>query len=199
MESDADLVSLRAKPNFRSLGKRYGKETPAAAAAAASLSVEQLRALEGGGVATVEVNGTQFEYLSEDVAVTREVASDLAVQSDGPYVAALDPALTPALRQEGLAREMVNRIQRLRKDAGYDITTRVALAIDGAPELLAAVRGHAEFIQGETLARELVVGSRADRPDREQTITLDGIDAIIGIQRRDDARPTGRSTHTDRA
>ncbi len=199
VESDADLVSLRAKPNFRSLGKRYGKDTPAAAAAAARLTVEQLRALEGGGGATVEVNGTQFEYLSEDVAVTREVASDLAVQSDGPYVAALDPALTPALRQEGLAREMVNRIQRLRKDAGYDITTRVALAIDGSPDLLAAVRGHAEFIQGETLARELVVGSRADRPDREQTLTLDGHDAIIGIQRRDDARPSGRSTHTDRA
>jgi isoleucyl-tRNA synthetase len=133
------------------------------------------------------------------VAVSREVASDLAVQSDGPFVAALDPVLTPALRQEGLAREMVNRIQRLRKEAGYDITTRVAVAIDGAPDLLSAVRGHAEFIQGETLASELVVGSRADRPDREQTVTLDGLEAVIGIQRRDDARPTGRRTHTDTA
>jgi isoleucyl-tRNA synthetase len=98
-----------------------------------------------------------------------------------------------------LAREVVNRVQRLRKEAGYDITTRVALAIDGAPELLAAIRGHAEFIQGETLARELAVGSRADRPDREQSVTLDGLDAVIGIQRRDDARPTGWRTHTDRA
>ena len=199
VESDANLVSLRAKPNFRSLGRRYGKDTPAAAAAAAHLSAEQLRALEGGGTAQVEVDGTQFEYLSEDVAVSREVASDLAVQSDGPFVAALDPVLTPALRQEGLAREMVNRIQRLRKEAGYDITTRVAVAIDGAPDLLSAVRGHAEFIQGETLASELVVGSRADRPDREQTVTLDGLEAVIGIQRRDDARPTGRRTHTDTA
>jgi isoleucyl-tRNA synthetase len=133
------------------------------------------------------------------VVVSREVASALAVQSDGPYVVALDPVLTPALRQEGLAREMVNRIQRLRKDAGYDISTRVALALTGAPELLAAAQAHAEFIQGETLARRLVVGSRADRPDREQGVTLDGLEMIIGIQRQDDARPSGRHTDTEEA
>jgi len=127
------------------------------------------------------------------------VASDLAVQSDGPFVAALDPALTPALRREGLARETVNRIQRLRRDTGYDITTRVGLWVDGPPELLAAVQEHAGFIQGETLARELRVGSRAGRPDREQVVTLDGHEAVIGIQRLDDARPAGRRTDTDRA
>ena len=199
VESDADLVTLRAKPNFRSLGSRYGKETPLAAAAAARLDAGQLRALEAGGSAVVEVDGRRFEYLSADVVVSREVASALAVQSDGPYVAALDPLRTPALRQEGLAREMVNRIQRLRRDAGYDISTRVALAVDGAPELLAAAQAHAEFIQGETLARRLVVGSRADRPDREQQVTLDGLEMTIGIQRQDDARPSGRHTNTDEA
>jgi isoleucyl-tRNA synthetase len=195
--SDADLVTLRAKPNFRSLGKRYGKDTPLAAAAASRLSPDQLRTLEEGGGAEVEVDGQRFEYLSDDVAVSREVASDLAVQSDGPFVAALDPILTPALRQEGVAREMVNRIQRLRKDAGYDLSTRVALAVDGAPDLLAAVEAYAEFIQGETLARALVVGSRADRPDREQSVTIDGLEAVIGIQRHDDVRPASRHTDTD--
>ncbi len=197
--SDADLVTLRAKPNFRSLGKRYGKDTPLAAAAASRLDPDQLRALEGGGGAVVEVDGRRFEYLSEDVAVSREVASDLAVQSEGPFVAALDPVLTLPLRQEGVARELVNRIQRLRKDAGYDIATRVALTIDGAPDLLAAVEAYADFIQGETLARALVVGSRADRPDREQQVTLDGLEVVIGIQRHGDVRPTGRHTDTDRA
>jgi isoleucyl-tRNA synthetase len=199
VESDADLVTLRAKPNFRSLGSRYGKETPLAAAAAARLDPGQLRTLEAGGSAVVEVDGRQFEYLSADVVVSREVASALAVQSDGPFVAALDPVLTPALRQEGLAREMVNRIQRLRRDAGYDFSTRVALHITGAEELLAAVEAHAEFIRGETLARQLVVGSRADRPDREQSVTLDGLEVLIGIQRHDDVRPTGRHPDTDRA
>ena len=199
VQSDAELVTLAAKPNFRSLGRRYGKETPLAAAASASLTAGQLRTLEGGGTAVVEVDGRRFDYLSEDVAVTRVVASDLAVQSDGPFVAALDPALTPALRREGLARETVNRIQRLRRDTGYDITTRVGLWVDGPPELLAAVQEHAGFIQGETLARELRVGSRAGRPDREQVVTLDGHEAVIGIQRLDDARPAGRRTDTDRA
>jgi isoleucyl-tRNA synthetase len=94
---------------------------------------------------------------------------------------------------------MVNRIQRLRRDAGYDISTRVVLAFDGAPELLAAAQAHADFIQGETLARRLVVGSRADHPDREQQVTLDGLEMTIGIQRQDDARPSGRHTDTDEA
>jgi hypothetical protein len=71
--------------------------------------------------------------------------------------------------------------------------------VDGAPELLAAVEALAEFIQGETLARKLVVGSRADRPDREQSVTLDGLEVVIGIRRHDDVRPTGRHPDTDRA
>lgn len=199
VSSDADLVRLQAKPNFRALGKRYGKETPAAAAAAARLGADQLRSLEAGGTASVEVDGRRFDYLSEDVAVSREVTSDLAVQSDGPFVVALDPALTPELRREGLAREMVNRIQRLRRDAGYTPSTRVALAIDGPPGLLDAVREHTDFICGETLARALAVGARAERPDREQAVTLDGLEATIGVTTWDDAGRRPAPTHTGTA
>ena len=199
VSTDADLVRLQARPNFRALGKRYGKETPAAAAAAARLGADQLRSLEAGGTASVEVDGRRFDYLSEDVAVSREVTSDLAVQSDGPFVVALDPALTPELRREGLAREMVNRIQRLRRDAGYTPSTRVALAIDGPPGLLDAVREHADFICGETLARALAVGARAERPDREQAVTLDGLEATIGVTTWDDAGRRPAPTHTGTA
>ena len=91
--SDTDLVRLRAKPNFRSLGKRYGKRTPAVAAAAERLTPEQLRGLERGETATLEVDGEPATFLPEDVVVEREVASDWLVASDGPYVAALDPRL----------------------------------------------------------------------------------------------------------
>ena len=84
-------MRLRAKPNFRSLGKRYGKRTPAIAAAAAGLSAEQLRGLEQGAAATLEVDGEPATYLPEDVVVEREVASDWVVASDGPFVVALDP------------------------------------------------------------------------------------------------------------
>ncbi|HWB42862.1 MAG TPA: DUF5915 domain-containing protein, partial [Gemmatimonadales bacterium] len=158
--SDTELVRLRAKPNYRSLGKRYGKRTPAIAAAAERLSPEQLRGLERGEAATLEVGEEPATFLPEDVVVERDVATDWLVASDGPYVAALDPRLDDVLRREGLAREVVNRVQRLRKEAGYVYTDRIGLWIAGADPVLAAVRGHASFIQGETLARRLELGRR---------------------------------------
>ena len=183
VESDTSLVRLRAKPNFRSLGKRYGKQTPAVAAAAGRLSADQLRGLEDGRPATLDLDGGRIEYLSEDVVVEREVASDWHVQSSGPFVAALDPELNDGLRQEGLAREMVHRIQRLRKAAGYDYTTRIALSIDGADEVLRAVDAHRGFVSGETLARRLDLGQREDDPDVQDEVDFDGATVTVGLRR----------------
>jgi isoleucyl-tRNA synthetase len=186
--SDTDLVRLRPKPNFRTLGKRYGKRTPAVAAAAASLTAHQLRGLEAGSPATLELEGEPVTYLPEDVAVEREVATDWLVQSNGPFVAALDPRLDETLRREGIAREVVNRVQRIRKEAGYSYTDRIVLWIDGDPPVVDAVRSHTGFIRGETLARGLEVGARAPAPDLEQPVELDGHRAVVGVQRYQDGR-----------
>ncbi len=186
--TDADLVRLRARPNFRSLGKRYGKRTPAVAAAAASLTTAQLRDLEFGATATVEVAGEPATFLPEDVVVEREVASDWLVSSDGPYVAALDPRLSEALRGEGYAREMVNRVQRIRKEAGYVFTDRIGLWIVGEGPVLDAIRVHARYIQAETLARRLELGARAPSPDLEQEVEIDGHGVVVGVQRHTDGR-----------
>ena len=186
--SDTDLVRLRAKPNFRTLGKRYGKRTPAVVAAAARLTADQLRGLEQGVPATLEVDGELVIYLPEDIAVEREVVSDWLVQSSGPFVVALDPHLDEALRREGLAREVVSRVQRLRKEAGYAYTDRIALWIDGDVPVLEAVRAHADYIRGETLARCLEVGARALAPDLEQQVDIDGHGVVVGVQRHQDGR-----------
>jgi isoleucyl-tRNA synthetase len=186
--SDTELVRLKPKPNFRTLGKRYGKRTPAVAAAAATLTPGQLRGLEGGSPATLELEGEPVTYLPEDVAVEREVASDWLVQSSGAFVVALDPRLDEPLRREGLAREIVNRVQRIRKDAGYAYVDRIELWIDGDTPVLDAARAHAEFIRGETLARGLEVGARAPAFDLEQQVDLDGHGAVVGVQRYQDGR-----------
>ena len=186
--SDTDLVRLRPKPNFRTLGKRYGKRTPAVAAAASTLTPGQLRSLEGGTSATLELEGETVTYLPEDVAVEREVASDWLVQSSGPFVAALDPRLDEGLRREGLAREVVNRVQRIRKEAGYSYTDLIRLWIDGDSSVLDAVRAHAVFIQGETLARGLELVARAPTPDLEQQVDIDGHGVVLGVQRHQDGR-----------
>jgi isoleucyl-tRNA synthetase len=193
VESDADLVRLRAKPNFRSLGKRYGKETPVAAKAAAGLTPEQLRELEAGRAVTLELDGTGYTYLPGDVVVEREVVSDWAVETDGAYVVALDPDLTDALKREGLARETVNRVQRIRKEAGYNFTTRIHLAIAGGTEVVTALTPHADFIKEETLARELLLGARLPAADLEQDIDIDGHQVTIGVRHYDS--DNGRKAH----
>jgi isoleucyl-tRNA synthetase len=181
--SDEDLVRLRGKPNFRSLGKRYGKETPVAARNVAALSAAQLRALEGGESVRCAVDGRTFDYGPEDVVVEREVTTDWLVQSDGPYVAALDPGLSEELREEGLAREVINRVQRLRKDAGYDYNTRIELSISGADEVVRAAETFRDVIGGETLARRVEVGRDIADADGSEIVDIDGREVVLAVRR----------------
>ena len=179
--SDHDLVRLRGKANFRTLGKRYGKETPAAAAAVGDLTAEQLQALEQGQA----VKTGDWEFQPDDVTVTREVASEWLVQADGPYVVALDPELNEDLVQEGLAREVVNRVQRLRREAGYEYTTRIELSISGAEDVVAATRAFQGFVEGETLARRMVIGTALDEPDLQRDVDIEGRRTTIALRRHD--------------
>jgi len=171
--SDHDLVRLRGKANFRTLGKRYGKDTPRAAAAVSELSGAELQTLEQGGT----VRHGEFEYQPVDVTVTREVAS-----------VAMDPALSDDLVQEGLAREVVNRVQRLRKEAGYEYTTRIELSIAGAEDVVAATRAFSGFVEGETLARRMVLGgagAAVDEPDLQREVDIEGRRITIALRRHD--------------
>jgi isoleucyl-tRNA synthetase len=179
--SDHDLVRLRGKANFRTLGKRYGKDTPRAAAAAAELGATDLQVLERGEA----VRSGEWEFRPEDVTVTREVTSEWLVQADGPYVVALDPALSDDLIQEGLAREVVNRVQRLRKEAGYEYTTRIELSVSGAEDVVAATRAFQGYVEGETLARSVVLGGPLDEPDLQRDVDIEGRRTTIGLRRHD--------------
>jgi isoleucyl-tRNA synthetase len=181
--SDADLVRLKPKPNFRSLGKRFGKQTPTVAAAAQQLTADQLRELEGGGTATLEVEGSPITYLSEDVVVEREVTTEWLVQSDGPFVAALDPHLDDELIAEGHARELVHHIQRLRREAGFDFTDRISLAISGAQPVLQAAKRHDEFLKTETLARRLELQRAPDGQAHRSQVEIGGHQVEISVVR----------------
>jgi len=177
--SEDSLVRLKAKANFKTLGKRYGSRTKEAAALVPAFSAAQVAELEQGR----SVTSGEFEFAQEDVVIEREVTTDWLVASDGPYVAALDPALTPALEAEGLARELVSRVQRLRKDAGFAVTDRIALAVQGPAAVLAAARSHEAFITEETLARRFEPGAALDQPELEQQLDLDGHAVTVGLAR----------------
>jgi len=188
VESDESLVELKAKPNFRTLGKVYGKDTPLAAKAAAGLTRVQLQELETGVTQRVESDGKVFEYGPEDVVVQREVKTDWLVQSQGTYVAALDPIVTPELKSEGTAREVVNRIQRLRKEAGYDYDTRVRLSLSGDSEVLEAVDAFRVYISGETLARLIELESDLSDSDVSEEVDIDGKKIVVSLKRHDDSQ-----------
>jgi len=179
--SDHELVNLKGKADFRSLGKRYGKDTPRAAAAVSQLTAQALQVLERGD----PVRAGEFEFLPADVTLMREVISDWAVQADGPYVAAVDPRLSADLIQEGLARELVNRVQRLRKDAGYQYTTRIELSIAGPEDVVAAVATFQSYVEGETLARKTVLGAVLDEPDVTSEVDIEGRRVTIALRRHD--------------
>jgi isoleucyl-tRNA synthetase len=109
----------------------------------------------------------------------------LVVQADGRFTAALDPQLDEDLRREGLARELVNRIQRLRKDAGLDITDRISLSISGGDEVQDAAQAFEDFISAETLAKGYRVG-QGEEPGRDgimREVDLDGLSARIILTR----------------
>jgi len=182
-EPDTELVRLRGKANFRSLGKRYGKDTPTVAKAVERLSADQLRALESGAQVVIHENGVQIVYYPEDVVVERDVATNWLVASDGPYVAALDPTIDAALTAEGLARELVHHIQRLRREAGYLVTDRIAAGIEGPSEALDAARTHRTFIATETLMRSLEIGRAVPEADSRQAVEVEGYAVTFTLRR----------------
>jgi isoleucyl-tRNA synthetase len=185
VESDESLVKLKAKPNFRTLGKTYAKETPAAAEAAVALEPRQLRALEAGVDVEMEVGGRVFRFRPEDIVVEREVQTDWLVQSNGPFVAALDPHLTRELELEGTARELVNRIQRLRKEAGYSYDSRILLGLSGDDGVQAAAEAHRSFIAQETLARRFEIGEDLPDPDVQEPVGIGDRQVLISLKQHD--------------
>jgi isoleucyl-tRNA synthetase len=155
-----DLVDRVVKPNFRSLGRRFGKETPVIAAAVVAADAAVLAAaLADTGTATLDVDGTTVEVTPEDVVVTETPREGWTVTTEGGETVALDLELTPALRRAGLARDVVRQIQEARKNAGLDVADRIELWWQASNEETAqAIREHAETIAREVLATNFTAG-----------------------------------------
>jgi len=158
------LVSLEAKANFRTLGKKFGKETPLVADAVAALGSEQLRPLTAGENITVVAGGVERLIAPDDVAIIRRASGAAVVQENGGYGVALDPTITPELREEGVAREVISRVQRLRKEAQLAVSDRIVLAVSGDEEVLGAVAAHRSRIADEVLAARLLLGDEVGSP-----------------------------------
>jgi len=183
VRAGTDLVTLEARPSFRALGKRFGKATPAAADAIRRLDSGAVARFEAGEPVDIVVDGRPFRLEPDDLAVHRQARGDVVVRADGVVVAALDPVLTEELRQEGLAREIVSRVQRMRRDAAFNVADRIDLWVGGDAAVLAAARQHSSYLAGETLARWVQVGADAPAGAQVLSLELDGLTACLAVRR----------------
>jgi isoleucyl-tRNA synthetase len=178
-----ELVTLRATPNFPVLGKRFGRRQPAAAAAIRGLDTETLRGLRRGEPVTIVLEGETHPVGLEDLQLHEEARGELVVESGEGATLALDPHVTEELRLEGMARELVNRVQRLRKDSGLEVSDRIALQLYAAGDLRRAAELHGEYIAGETLAVAYTVNAAGERSEGSESVEVDGDVAWIDLGR----------------
>jgi isoleucyl-tRNA synthetase len=152
--SEADeLGEVELKPNYRTLGPRFGASMPAVAAAVAGLNAGRAVAtLRAGGTVGIDVGGDEHPLALDDLLVTMRPLEGYQVQREGMHAVALDVELDDELRAEGVVREVVRAVQHARQAAGFEVSDRITLTLDGDPGLLAAVRAHEELLAGETLA-----------------------------------------------
>ena len=183
ISSADDLVTLKARPNFRSLGKKFGKDTPLAAEAVQALSSEALAEFEAGKPLYVSVGNESRELSSEDLTVVRTASGDMVVKEEGGYFAALDSVVTHELRLEGLAREVVSRVQRLRKELGFAVSDRITLLVGGSAEIQEAVKAFQKWIADEVLALKVSVGEKIDGTHATHTFDLDGQSVEVALER----------------
>ena len=153
LAADNDLLVKSVKPNFKTLGPRYGKVMKALGDAIKAFSQAQINALEADGRILVPVDGQQCEVLLADVEIATQDIPGWVVANEGALTVALDITLTPALRDEGIARELVNRIQNIRKEQ-FDVTDRIVVDLQSG-EWDNAIEAHRDYICSETLCTRL--------------------------------------------
>jgi isoleucyl-tRNA synthetase len=177
VEEESELVSYAVKPNYRSLGPRFGKRMPQVAAAVEALDPVHVAAVmaEGGQVG-ISVDGDEHAIGADEVTLSLQPLEGYEVEAEAGHAVALQLELDDELRREGLAREIVHAVQNARKEAGLEITDRIELSLGGDEELLAAARAHESYVAGEVLATAVAY----DAADGV-TVTLDGRDLRISI------------------
>jgi isoleucyl-tRNA synthetase len=150
-------IRRKAKANFKVLGPKVGAHMKAVAAGIQGLDQIQMAAIEKGETIALTLGENRIEIGAEDVELNFEDIPGWTVATDGVITLALDLEVTPQLKREGIARELVNRIQNMRKDSGLEVTDRIKIRLFGAPEFNAAIEDNLEYIRAETLADSLEV------------------------------------------
>ena len=168
IENDSDMQLVKkVKCNFRTMGKKFGKLMKAVSAAVTSMSQEQISQLESNGSINIDVEGENVLVEAVDVEIISEDIPGWTIAQEGNITVALDIEITPELKNEGMARLIIKRIQNLRKESGFEITDRIDVVIENHPDLSAAIDVFKEHIATQVLANSLTFGEVSDGVEAE--------------------------------
>jgi isoleucyl-tRNA synthetase len=178
LDDASGILIKQVKPNFKTLGPRFGKDMALVSKHIQCLSPEQISQLDTLGMLNIEVSGKNITLSQDDVEIsTQDIEGWLVANANGITVA-LDITISQELKEEGIARELINRIQNIRKDSGYEVTDKIKVHLQKNPELEQAVKANEHYIKSETLT-ELLVFEDAIRNGSE--IEFDDIQTRILI------------------
>ncbi len=191
MSDTAGIITKKIKPNFKTLGKTYGRQMKEIAAAFGTLdqkTISEIQAAEQSGAAYVlHLPSGDVSLQQGDYEISSEDMPGWLVSSDGPLTVALDITVTDDLKKEGTARELINRIQNLRKDSGFDVTDKINVSVYASGEDLAdiasSLEGFGEYIAAQTLARNVEVRDAAEAPESAHDVDWGEGSIRIAVER----------------
>jgi isoleucyl-tRNA synthetase len=183
VEQAGKLVNYRLLPDNKLLGPRFGAQFPKVRAALGQADAVQVAASVNSRLPVqIEIEGQVVELAPEEILVQTQPVEGLAVAADKLITVAVDANLTPELRAEGLAREIVRRVQAMRKDAGFNIEDRITTYYQTGNELSRVMEDWSDYIRAETLSTQLVAGSPPAEAYTE-TQKIDSAEVILGVRR----------------
>jgi isoleucyl-tRNA synthetase len=181
IDDTSSILVKRIKPDFRTLGPRYGKMMKEISNAISGLTQKDIASFESSGSHNLHLNGQEVTLTPEDVEIISEDIPGWQVANEGKLTVALDITITDDLRHEGIAREFVNRIQNIRKENGYDVTDKITVQIEDHEFVREAVKRHSSYIASQTLATSVTLATSFPGDVRE--IDIDDILVKILIKK----------------
>lgn len=180
LEDASDILVKQIKPNFKTLGPRFGKDMKSIANVINDLNSDDIKKIEQNKNLKLNINGKNIILEVTDVEITSQDIEGWLVASEGGLTVALDVTITEDLRKEGIARELVNRIQNLRKDSGFNVTDRIDVTLQTDQKIVSAVNTNIEYIKNETLTEKLEI---IDNIDNGVEIEFDDVKTKLFIQK----------------
>jgi isoleucyl-tRNA synthetase len=181
VDDPRSVATLIGKANFRALGPRFGKKAPIAAKTITGMTPEQVLELRRQGSVKLDFEGEPTEFTHEEIQVIDGGIEPFVAGSQEGLTVAIDTTLTSELKDEGLCREIINKVQNLRKKSGLEVADRITLFIDGDDDVAQALGAHADYVVGETLA--ILTSTDKDLPYHDEFVA-DGHDVTIALDRR---------------